>query len=240
MKKYAFLTVSILAILALGACSDSDNITNVPNIDDQPEQTVTAGEIHTEFLEALYAKGDFAKRAKSSQVSSAKETANQILVKYGLDPMTDSEVEAALQRGRDMAQQDPVELVRGILSAEEMKWWDRFSFEAKLDDARKVYNKHCQTYGAPIKGSLLDYLTDVSLSSVDFWPEYRKNDTPKYHNPYVPSEMNKGWRGVLRFAVAVVVDGGSGALVSGGGPVASGVVGGLASTGADHLIFGDD
>ncbi len=237
MKRYAFLTISILLLLGLGACSDTDNITNVPN--DAPEQTLTAGEIHTELLEVVYAKGDFAKRDKSTRLSTAATAANEILTRYGLEPMSDAEIETELQRGREMAQMDPVELIGTILTPDELAWWDRFSWEAKINDARKVYNKHCQLYGTPAKGGMLSNLLDVSLSSVEFWGPYREKDIPTYQNPHI-DQMQKGWRGVLRFIVAVVVDGASGALVSGGGPVASGVVGGLASVGADDLIFGDE
>ncbi len=239
MKSFFILILMLVASIVFVGCSQDDSISGVNIGADYDDRPVTAGEIHTEFLKTLYDKGDFAKCAKSTQVSNAATTANEILTRHGLDPMSDTEIEAALQRGRDMAQMDPVKLIASILTTDEMEWWNRFSWEASVSDARKVYNKHCRLYGTPIQGSRLAYLLDVGMSSADFWPEYRKNDIPNYHNPYVPSESAKSWRGVLRFVVAVAVDGGSGALVSGGGPIASGVVGGLASTGADHLIFGD-
>ncbi|MBT4209950.1 MAG: hypothetical protein HOE19_03495 [Candidatus Komeilibacteria bacterium] len=234
MKKYAFLTLSILALLALGACSDTDKITDVQS-DNNNQPTITAGEIHTEFLELLYAENDFAKREKSSQVSSATTTANEILIRHGLKPMAEADVETELQRGREMAQMDPVQLIESILTPEELIWWDRFSWEAKVFDAKKVYRQHCNLYGAPTEGSMLSNLLDMSLSSAEFWDVYREKDIPTYQNPYIP--MTKSWRGVLRFVVAVVVDGGAGAACAAGGPIVSGVVGGLASAGADGMIF---
>ena len=236
MKRFSLITLCLGMLFVLGAC-DSTDITNVPN--DEPQQSVTAGEIHTEFLDALYAKGDFAKSEKSAQLSNAATAANDILLRHGLTPLSDVEVEEHLQRGREMAQMDPVELIQSILSADEQVWWDRFSWEAKIYDARKVYNKHVRLYGAPAEGSTLSYLVDVGLSSAEFWSVYREKDIPVYRNPYVPDQTAKGWRGVLRFVVAVAVDGGAGAASAAGGPIVSGVVGGLASTGADHIIFGD-
>ena len=237
MKRFSLITLCLGMLFALGACSDSTDITNVPT--DEPQQSVTAGEIHTEFLDALYAKGDFAKSEKSVQLSNAATIANEIMLRHGLTPLSDTEIEESLQRGRDMAQMDPVELIQNILTPEEQVWWDRFSFEAKIHDARKVYNKHVRLYGAPTEGGTLSYLQDVGVASAEFWSIYREKDIPTYHNPYVPDQAAKSWRGVLRFVVAVVVDGGAGAASAAGGPIVSGVVGGLASTGADHIIFGD-
>lgn len=185
----------------------------------------------------VYAEGDFTKAEKSRQVTNAAKAANEILLRYGLQPMSDTEIEAEIQRGREMAKMDPVELIANILTSEELEWWDRFSWEARVHDANKVYKKHCQLYGMPSKGGMLSNLLDVALSSAEFWGNYREKDIPTYQNQYVP--MTKSWRSVLRFVVAVAVDGTSGAIASGGGAVASGVIGGLCSHGADDLLFGD-
>ncbi len=82
-------------------------------------------------------------------------------------------------------------------------------------------------------------MVGVAMSSAEFWSVYRKDAIPSYNNPYVPRQDEKSWRGVLRFVVAVAVDGGAGAASAAGGPIVSGVVGGLASVGADTIIFGD-
>jgi len=243
MKKYAFLNICILAILALGACSDTDNITNVPNINGQPEQNVTAGQIHTEFLSELYSDKSYTTTEKNLDTDHiAIETAKRICAKHGITPPADEVLLAAINEGRQKATQDPIQLVRQTLNQDEYLWWDRFASEAKMKNAETVYQNHCRLYGAPQAGSMLESVVDIALSSADFWDNYRGATPPKYHNPYVP--MEKSWKNFLRFAVSVVVDGTCGGLAGAGtgwsGPgaaVVGGVVGGLASAGADNMLF---
>ncbi|MBT6691018.1 hypothetical protein HOB10_01640 [Candidatus Parcubacteria bacterium] len=211
----------------------------VPDLD-ETGPSITADEVHTEFLTELYANQDFAKMNKSAQSHDATRAANDILARYGEAPMTEKQVADAIEEGRRMAKMDPEALIASILDADDLVWWHRFADEATAQNCRQIYTAHCRSYGAPVAGSTLDTMIGVAMSSGEFWGEYRKNDMPRYHNPYVPQQGEKGWRGFFRFVVAVAVDGGAGAASAAGGPIVSGVVGGLASTGADHIIFGGD
>jgi uncharacterized protein YfaQ (DUF2300 family) len=162
--------------------------------------------------------------------------------RYDVPPLSASEVHASVQRGGELAQQDPVELVRGVLSAAEYEWWDRFASEATPATARAVRADHERRFGKPPSGSPLESLLDVAVASAEYWYARRLDATPIYKNPYV-GPLQKGWRDRFRkwgrFAVAVAVDGVSGTVAAeGGGPVVGAIVGGLASHGADCLLYG--
>jgi hypothetical protein len=158
-------------------------------------------------------------------------------VKYGLEPLTWEEVQQHLERGRQMAQKDPVDLVRFVLDPEEFKWWYRFANDAEVNDICEAYNKHCKLYGAPEAGSMLAYIVDISLSSAEFWIERRSDQEPKYGKD-LPGIKKVWWKKLLRFATVVSVDAVGGGLAgSAGGPVAGGIVGGLCSHAADDILF---
>jgi hypothetical protein len=157
--------------------------------------------------------------------------------------MTPAEILGHVERGRQMARQDPVELMASVLGPDELIWWDRFASEATVPDAVGVYRKHCRLFGTPDPGSSLGLVLAVTLSSAEFWHRYRGDQAPVYRNPFVPPD--KSWKKFLRFAVSVVVDGAAGGTAGAGlllNPIAAGVVGGivggLASHGADNLLFG--
>ncbi len=250
MKKNILIFLGLMTFIAamtLTGCSDSDNIAGPTSNDSE----VTIGLVHTEVLDQIYADLDLAKAAKGQLDRSSKDTivigaVNKITDRYGVERMDPEEILNSVQRGRDMAQQDPVQLVSSLLSPAEQEWWDRFSIEAEVGNARLVYQQHCQLYGTPDYESTLGQLLDVGLSSAEFWGKYRGDQQPIYRNPYVPNQQ-KSWKNFLRFCVTVVVDGACGAAAAGGGTavggpvggaVAAGVVGGLASHGADDIIFG--
>ena len=237
MKKYGIILISTIIILGLGACSNISNPSDEINTRTKSSE-ITIGAIHTEFLEKLYTD-NFTKLIKERRVEKSQVIANQILESHGFDPMTIEEIEYNINLGIKKAQMNPIKLIEDILNKEELNWWNRFSSEARVVNAHKIYIDHCYTYGTPTKGTVLSDLIDVSLSSAEFWNKYRKNDVLIYHNPYIPK--SKSWRNVIRFVVAVVVDGtAGGAAGSGAGPIVGGIVGGLASEGADNLLFGGD
>jgi hypothetical protein len=98
-----------------------------------------------------------------------------------------------------------------------------------------------ERYGHP---SFEPAAVHAAVASAEYWYARHRNELPIYENPYV-TQLDKSWRDRLRkwgrFAVAVSVDGVSGTITAtGGGPVAGAVVGGLASYGADCLLFGCD
>jgi hypothetical protein len=97
----------------------------------------------------------------------------------------------------------------------------------------------------------------IVVSSAEFWLEYRGDEEPSFCPPAVaagskdfPQLVTMGWRQkLIRFAVNVCADAVAGGLAGAGaagiaGPatgfVSAAVVGGLASHGADNILFGDD
>ena len=220
-------------------CEQGNDITvAVPDFDENGVN-VTADEVHTELLEKMYAERDFAKLDKSAMSTDATRITNEVLTSYGEAPMSEEDIADAIEEGRRMAKMDPDVLIASILDANDLVWWNRFANEATAINCRQVYKAHCKTYGTPEAGSMLETLTGVGMSSGEFWSKYRKDDIPTYNNPYVPQQNEKSWRGFFRFVVAVAVDGGAGAASSAGGPIVAGAVAGLASIGADTVIFGE-
>ncbi len=236
------LFLGFLLLLSAG-CDQSRNHDRdglaAPTIGEGP----SVGDMHNEFLE-LVTSLERNPLVKASGNDPLVVAANTMAQRYGHAPFLLEEVHDAVARGREMAQQDPDLLVRQLLSDEEFQWWSRFALEATPTTARGVLMEHSRRYGPPPAGSQLERLVDLSISSAEYWYARHRNDTPIYDNPYIV-HREKGWRDRLRkwgrFAVAVTVDGVSGvAATSGGGPVAGAVVGGLASYGADCLVFGCD
>jgi hypothetical protein len=203
--------------------------------------SMSIGQIHNEFLSLLYAEFDTRRVSPKDAVSkdlAAYEVANRLAAKYGLEPLTLEEVQQHLERGRQMARQDPVELVRFALGPEEFKWWYRFADEAEVDNARETYEKHCDLYGAPEAGSMLANIIDISLSSAEFWVERRGSQEPKY-GKNLPGIQKAWWKKLLRFATIVTADAVGGGLAGGtGGVVGAAIVGGLCSHAADDILFG--
>jgi hypothetical protein len=198
------------------------------------------GQIHTELLTLLHSAFEERRVSPKDAVSNdlaAYAVANQLAAKYGVEPLTLEEVQRHLERGRQMARQDPVELVKVALSPAEFKWWYRFANEAEVYNARETYIKHCDLYGAPRDGSMLANIIDVSLSSAEFWIDRRGDQEPKY-GKNLPGIQKAWWKKLLRFATVVSVDAVGGGLAgSAGGPVAGGIVGGLCSHAADDILF---
>ncbi len=237
------MIINILLVLYIGACSDYSPVSPRNNTN------VTIGEIHTELLQELYKNIDTEKNIKGSLSSYEKNyiiinTVNQMTSKYNIESFSDEDILTIVEWGREMAQQDPVQIVSNILKPDQLEWWDRFSSEAEIKNIHQVYKKHCTLYGQPNHDSMLGQVLDTTLSSADFWDKYRGNQEPVYHNSYIPK--NKSWRNVIRFCVTVVVDGAAGGLAGAGGSaiggpvggaVAGGIVGGLASHGADDILF---
>jgi hypothetical protein len=114
---------------------------------------------------------------------------------------------------------------------------------------------------ADLETSRLACLMDVMIASGRYWAEYHKGQALTYelaeHRPgalvhegdppaagdlleYSDPDDTGLLKRLLRFGTYVLVDASTGALVSagGGGPILGAVLGGLASYGADHLIFG--
>lgn len=215
---------------------------------------ITPGQVHTELLETIWTDLEMVKATKGEPDRTAEDliviaAVNRITDRYGLPRMDPSQVLECVEQGRQMARQDPVRLISDLLEGSEQEWWDRFSAEAGVDNAREVYLRHCELYGMPAAESTLGRALDIALSSAEFWCAHRDNQQPVYRNPYVPGTGEKSWKKFLRYAVSCVVDTASGVLAGGGtaafggGPVAGavvgGIVGGLASHGADEVLFGD-
>lgn len=232
------IIVFLIAVVALclpvyfGACADE-----TPT---KPSSSASIGQVHTELLTSLYSEFDARRVSSKDAVDkdlTAYRVANQLAAKYGVEPLTLEEVRQHLERGRQMAQQDPVELVKFVLDPEEFKWWYRFANEAEVDNARETYEKHCDLYGAPEAGSMLANIIDVSLSSAEFWIE-RRGDQELTHEKGLPGIQKAWWNKLLRFATLVGVDAVGGGLAgASGGPIAGGIVGGLCSHAADDILF---
>ena len=208
--------------------------------------TPTTGEIHNEFLGLIFERID----ARVSQdgpnaVSPANKddiafhVANELAAKYGAEPLSMEAVRSAIEQGRKMAMQDPVELVKSALPPDEYKWWDRFASEAEVENARQVYEEMSARYGEPEPGSVLSELVDIAVNSAEFWAERHAEDEPVI-NTKGDDGPQKGWKkNILRFITIVATDAVAGGLAAGGGggPVGGAIVGGLASQGADGILF---
>lgn len=227
MKIRVAFTLALVLLAFVGACNIGDKESNsLTSAEDEP--IINTGAVHTEFLQRLLPRMRKVSSINGGSTDICLAVANEIADKYGIRRFTRQEVEAAIQLGRSLASSKEFTL-EGILSGKELEWWDRYSREATPLTAREVYEKHCQLYGPPARGSLLEDAIDVALSSSEFWPAY--------HSKHGPKPVSAGfWKRVLRFTVAVGVDVTAGAMAGGG--IGAGIVGGLASYGADCLLFG--
>ncbi|MDZ7798755.1 MAG: hypothetical protein U5L76_04030 [Patescibacteria group bacterium] len=240
--KHLSLVFVIFSLFFLFGC-EGENVIS-------PEADVTnrgIGEIHNEFLTNVYNELDenssnLMKTTALEEEEILYQEAKKITDKYNQDPLTREQVREALERGRNMAKQDPIELVKSILSPEEYKWWDRFSNEATAVNLDLIYKNMCAKYGAPKPGTILYSLCDISIHSAEFW--LTRHSAEEIPNIKIDSRnLLRGWgKRLLRFTVTVVVDGASGAAAgsgTGGNLIVAGVVGGLCSHAADDIIFGD-
>lgn len=236
------LTLGLALSGLLIGCQQSRGPSGPAEVDSPP----SIGDVHTEVLVEIYAELGRARAAKGQLDEPAKAAAiiaavNAVSDRHASARLSPETIHEHVEWGRRMAQQDVLAGVADLLTPTELEWWDRFSYEAELSDAREVYLRHCQHYGTPDPESSLGQFLAVCLSSADFWWRYRGEQVPIYRNPYLPLPKPSWKDRVLRFSVGVVVDGVAGGLAGagGGGPVGAGIVGGLASHGADSILFGD-
>jgi hypothetical protein len=238
MKRLLTLILALAFVWVFDAC---DTVNSVDTAADLPG----IGEIHTEFLEAVFQNLDNAGPNRTSQAEDEEyefellyTTAIHVMEKYGLPPLSRQEVRDALERGYKMALSDPVQLVRDALPADQYEWWDTFASQATIETVEAVYEETCRVLGPPQSGTMLQRLVDISRSSSVFW-NTRHTATRDKNDPFIQYNWKKR---VLRFAVNIVVDGVAGGLAgagAGGNVVAAGIVGGLSSYGADKILFGD-
>ncbi len=95
--------------------------------------------------------------------------------------------------------------------------------------------------------TVLEDVVEVVVASSQHWHQKRKDYEMACVDPNIGEHGGGGgdpqssgtpwWKRVIRFATVVAADGVCGGLASGSGPVGAGIVGGLGSYGADHLIF---
>jgi len=235
------LAIGLALVGQLAGCQRSQGPSGPDPAADPPP---TIGGVHTEVLTEIYANLDGARAAQGPLDRAAKDATiiaavNAITDRHGCERMSPEAILLHVERGRQLAQQDLIPMVADLLGPAEQVWWDRFSSEAELGDAREIYMQHCRRYGAPACDSQLGQILDLNLSSAEFWWAYRGDQKPSYQNPYLPLARPSWRERLLRFSVGVLVDGVAGGLAgASGGPVAAGIIGGLASYGADSLLFG--
>jgi hypothetical protein len=239
--KHIVLVSIVSVFVALAACDNHDTVVG-------PVLVPDVADLHTEFLRRVFERSntyDPNQVSSADKIEIAYRVAKEICEEYGVDALTRGEVVAAMNRGYEMAQQDPVELVRQALPGDQYEWWDRFAGKATVEDARAIYEETCESYGAPQPGTMLKDLVDISLGSAEFWVEKRGEVEPSFANPGV-RPIENGWkRRFLKFSVLVTVDALAGAAAGAGTPadpitrgVVGSIVGGLASYAVDDLLFG--
>jgi hypothetical protein len=225
MKQFVLLAVVVIA-LAVGACSTDSGVTGGAP---QRTPTETPGEIHNRFLETVSAH--VAKGAPEAEACMA--VANEMLTEYDCAQLTLEEVRAHIEYGRHLARTVSEFDMTEVLEGEELAWWDRYSREATILTARPVYESHCQRHGSPKKGGSLDVLLSVAVSSAEYWAAE--------HDIYLNEE--KIPTSILRLCIQICVDALAAAIAAAcSGPygiIIGPIVGGLASWGADYLLFSE-
>jgi hypothetical protein len=158
-----------------------------------------------------------------------------------------------IQKGREYATMDPVMLAAKVLDDEELRWFASFMMSAKPTNVRTVFDSLCTANGTPTPGSHLAHIVDIAISSSEFWLKERKDYTIQ-SNDLSDWDMSFGelssqdlteilrwrwWQRLLRFTTWVGVDAISGFLAGsgGGGLIGGAIIGGLASYGADCLLW---
>jgi hypothetical protein len=232
MKYFALLSL----LLAL-ACQPS---TVAPD-----RELPSPGAIHNECLAEVHAALD--ERGGPERVSPADErmvllsVGNRLLERYGEDPLTEEDIDEALEWGREVARMDdPWELLRPLMSASDWKWLNHYLDTATPLTARSVYEEFCDSHGAPEVSSALWVCLDITISSAEYWVEYHKQEEPPVVKDGLdgPQEIPRWMRNLIRFTVSTAVDGITGTLGSGG--VVTGFIIGMAcSYAAEDLIFGN-
>lgn len=229
----------VVALLPLVACQDAGPLRE----DAVPSAAhPSVGAIHNEFLDLLYEEIESGRH--SNRWGAVVVAADAVADRYGAERLNERQILEAVELGDRLARRDPSELVASLLSAEELRWWERFASEATHADAHAIRESHVERFGAPApEGRLADFL-DVAVHSAEFWSERYGEEELRFFDPGTGTS-SKGWgswgRKLLRFSTAVVVDGFAGSAASGGvGPVGGAIVGGLASYGADCLLYGCD
>ncbi len=260
----------IMLIMGLVACDRGDPIEgplstlSMPPIEEM-------GALHNEFLRTVFQRFDeeAGGSAKAGAPLSAEQefaivfaTANQMLTRYGLAPMTRAQARRIVDNGRrrmeemiaagdrpdsyvqEVFKEDASGLKGGATSYEFFMRYFRerqVAFQKGLD-ALEAYHRVCDALGAPVAGSNLAMFCDVLVHSDAFWLDH-----------FGPAWLGhgsaaKGWKKLLRIICTSVADAGGGMLTGAGygalagpggvigGAVAGGIVGGLASYGASRAL----
>jgi hypothetical protein len=241
MRRNFLCALSILSLFtSLIACQDGAPLDGVSAPLDPVRDLPSIGAMHNEFLELLYTKlespADGGRRP--NRWGAIVAAADFMADKYGIERLNEQQILEAVEQGERFAQKSPDALAANFLTPADHAWWERFASEATVSDARAVFADHVRRFGAPQPGSDLANLIDIAIHSAEFWTTKRGEEGLYYYDP-VHQTVGKWWRKILRFSVAVATDGFSGSIAgAGGGPVAGAIVGGLASYGADCLLFG--
>ena len=105
--------------------------------------------------------------------------------------------------------------------------------------AKKAYDKVSLELGVPAPGSRLATFFDVLLASDVFWGEHYSNGAPSLSGGFDQGPEAIDWGKVVKFITLTAVDAGAGGLAAagGGGVVGGAIVGGLASWGANDILF---
>lgn len=222
MKHFILMAVVAIA-LSSGACSTD----SVPTGAD-PDPVPTAGELHNRFLKT--AKARVAKG--TPETVACMEVANEMLAEYDVEPMTLKEIQSHIEYGKHLARSVEDFDMTDLLIGDDLEWWNRFVDEATVANARVIYEEHCRRHGLPAKGGNLELLATVAVSSAEFW----SGEGDLYQNgEKFPTE-------ILRFCLQVIVDAIATALASAGsgplGVILGPIIGGLASWGAECIVFG--
>lgn len=226
MKRVLILSILMLFVFGCGG--------NVEYTTNPADSGPSIGEVHNALLAAVYAKLDGASMTKVEQEAAVVDAATEIAHRYRVMPLSKDEVLAhrLMGNGWRVVGLTPEQLMTSVLSTEEMEWWDRFVSEATPQTAQAKFDEHCARYGAPEKGSALDYATSVIVHSAGFW--YSRYLDGKPAGDMEKCEDTQSW---LRFFVVLGIDAGAGAAAgAGAGPIVGGIVGGLASQGANSLF----
>lgn len=229
MKKTALLLMMAALVVLTGCNRCADSV--VPR--DNGESAPSVGLLHNELLERIYMETDGTLLSKVEREAVICGAVNEFAAKHDLEPLTSEDVNMYIRQGKEMALGDPLEMIESMFSPDEMIWWERFIDEAEPSNTREVFEMHSDLYGAPEAGSTLECVGDICVCSAEFWYKRYKDrlssgDMYKYQNPQTR---------LLRFLVVCLVDAGAGAAASGAGPVVGAVVGGLASHGADDILY---
>ncbi|MBN1826576.1 MAG: hypothetical protein JW958_09930 [Candidatus Eisenbacteria bacterium] len=243
MRKY-WLTVTgacfaaLFAFLFVVGCDLDGSSVGGPTAADDPSPS--AGELHNRVLEKIHAVCDEPSLSKTEKLTRTTAAVGAFALEHGMEPPTADDVNLYIERGRKIALQaleDPSILAATAFTGEDLLWWERFTEEACSPDARAVYEEHCALYGAPRKGSVLDYAADIWVHSAEYWIARHADEWVSGGMTKLQDEQSR----LLRFVVMVAVDGIAGGISgASAGPVVGGIIGGLASNGADDILFGDD